>query len=89
MKDNIMELKKELSAVHMMLIELQLYLDTHPYDQEAVAKRNMYMKQYLMLKDEYDKYYGMFNADNSYSGDPWEWMNMPWPWEYEANFYIS
>jgi spore coat protein JB len=90
MKENTnkMELKKQIAAVHMMLEDLQLYLNTHPSDRNALAKRNGYAKQLRMLKDEYDKCFDMISQDDSLSKYPWEWIEEPWPWEYEANYKL-
>jgi spore coat protein JB len=90
MKDNSkqMELKKQIAAAHFMLEDLQLYLNTHPSDREALAKRNGYVKQLKMLKEEYDKCFDMINQDDSFSTYPWEWICEPWPWEYDANYKL-
>jgi len=82
-----MELRREITMVHMMLEELQLYLNTHPFDRNALAKRNAYAKQLGILQDEYNKF-NMINQDSSLSQYPWQWIEEPWPWEYEANFKL-
>lgn len=88
MKDNIMELRKEIASTHIMLEDLQLYLDTHPSDKNALLKRNAFVKQLRMLKDEYDRNFGMLSQDDSLSDFPWEWIEEPWPWEYDANYKL-
>lgn len=88
MKQDIMELKKEITALHMMMIELQLYLNTHPSDREALAKRNEYAKIYKDIKDEYNQRYGMLTQTDASCSYPWQWIDQPWPWEYEANFKL-
>lgn len=87
LRKNIMDLKKEITATKNMLIELKLYLNTHPSDREALTKYNHYVKQFRVLIDEYNQCYGMYNP-NALSPYPWQWIEEPWPWEYEANFRL-
>lgn len=86
--DNSMELKREITAVNMMIEDLNLYLNTHPYDKEALAKRNAYVKQFKELREQYNECFGMLNSSNEISSCPWQWIDEPWPWEYEANFKL-
>lgn len=83
-----MELLKQIAATHMMIEDLHLYLNTHPTDRNAVVQYNGYVKQYKMLKEEYDKCCSMICEHDSFSSYPWEWINEPWPWEYEANYKL-
>lgn len=66
------------------LYELNLYLDTHPNDSQALAL----FKKYTMLKNAaYETYiekYGPITADQS-SDDKFNWVDDPWPWERSAN----
>lgn len=90
MKENVnkADLKREIAELHFMLEDLQLYLNTHPNDNNALAMRNNYVRRYKMVKEEYDGCIGMLNQDDSLSRYPWNWIEEPWPWEYEANFKL-
>lgn len=88
MSDNSFEALKEITALHMMIVELNLYLNTHPYDEEALTARNAYIKKYVEMKDQYNRCFGMLNNEADESSYPWKWIEEPWPWECEANFII-
>jgi len=78
------ELLEQIMASDFMIVDLHLYLNTHPMDREAIAKYNTFVMQSKMLKESYERLYGPI-AQNSTSPYPWQWMNEPWPWQYEAN----
>jgi len=50
-----LELLKEIMAVDFSMVELNLYLDTHPMDQRALRLHNEYVIKYKMLKDKYEQ----------------------------------
>lgn len=74
---------KEVMALDFSIIELNLYLDTHPGDRRALAIYNNYVHKLMMLKSTYEKLYGPLTARCSYSAYPWKWIDSPWPWEYQ------
>ncbi|MCD5323025.1 MULTISPECIES: spore coat protein CotJB [Pontibacillus] len=76
------ELLEEIQAVDFVLVELTLYLDTHPDDYEAINQFNQFAKQSKNLKKQYEQQYGPLRQyGESYSGYPWNWKNAPWPWQ--------
>ncbi|MCX7921569.1 MAG: spore coat protein CotJB [Clostridia bacterium] len=75
------KLLREVMAADFTVIDLQLYLDTHPCDQKALALYNSGVQQAKMLKENYERQYGPLTALWSYSGYPWQWIQSPWPWE--------
>lgn len=85
-KPNKCELLKQITALEFCLIDLNLYLNTHPMDYDAIARYNSLVNQLNMVKKTYERYFGMITANNSCSSCPWQWIEEPWPWEYEANF---
>ena len=74
------KLLKELMAMEFMVIDLNLYLNTHPYDGRALMIFMSAAQRAGMIRDNYERMYGPItaSASNSY---PWPWINSPWPWE--------
>lgn len=77
-------LLRQIQEVEFAAIELQLYLDTHPYDQNALMEYNSLSNQLLMLKQQYEMLYGpLMNFGFSPNHGSWRWIDSPWPWEEE------
>lgn len=73
---------EELQAVDFVLVDLTLYLDTHPEDYEAINQFNQFAKERRRLKKVVESMYGPLQQfGNSYSGYPWNWDDSPWPWQ--------
>lgn len=85
---NKYELLKQITALDFVIVDLQLYLNTHPMDQGALERYNSIVPQLDMLKKSYESCYGMLSVGSSPSPYPWQWISEPWPWEYEANFKL-
>ena len=81
------ELLKQITAVDFMVIDLHLYLNTHPNDRNALSKYNSFAVEANRLKQNYERCFGplSYGACSEY---PWQWISEPWPWEYEANFRL-
>ncbi len=72
----------ELQAVDFVLVELNLYLDTHPNDAQALQQFNHYTQIRADLARRYEAVCGpLLNFGHSASGFPWQWINTPWPWQ--------
>lgn len=78
-------LMRSLSAVAFSMYDLQLFLDTHPENTNAMALFEQYRQKYLELAAEYEKRFGPLTAMNGVSDRQWKWIHSPWPWEYNAN----
>ncbi|MBM7661211.1 spore coat protein JB [Bacillus mesophilus] len=75
-------LLEELQAVDFVLVELTLYLDTHPHDYDAIQQYNQFAQQRGLLKKQIESKFGPLQQyGNSYSGYPWNWDDAPWPWQ--------
>lgn len=62
--------------------ELNLYLDTHPNDANAIRLYNEYNKQERTFNDQYERKYGPIDLSDTegLSMTPWAWIKEPWPW---------
>jgi spore coat protein JB len=72
----------KVQAYEFAIVEVGLFLDTHPNDQIALS----YFKQYRDMKhkavSDFTKKFGpitMDHMDNDLSS--WKWIQNPWPWE--------
>lgn len=83
------ELLKQLTALDFMAVDLHLYLDTHPCDKAALARYNCVIMQAETLRDAYQSNYGPLYSFRSPSSYPWQWINNPWPWNFEFNFELA
>lgn len=73
------EMLKSIKCYNFAVIELALYLDTHPNDERAICLHNSYCKTLRDLKDKYQKVYGPLSI--YYPCNKWRWLEEPWPWE--------
>ena len=73
------EMSDQIKCLNFAIIELGLYLDTHPEDQKALCLHREYTKQLKDLKDKYQKMYGPLTI--YYPCNKWRWLEEPWPWE--------
>lgn len=83
MEDNRGNLLKEIQIAKFAVIEANLFLDTHPNDQEALKffKKSADKLHDLMM--EWEEKYG--RVQNTADGQlRWAWVDNPWPWEMEG-----
>lgn len=77
--------QKELYEWIMMLgfcaVDMMLYLDTHPDDEEALNYFNQCTALYNAAKQSYQEQFGQLNAFSEQERSPWDWNTAPMPWE--------
>jgi spore coat protein JB len=72
----------ELQKIDFALVELTLYLDTHPTDMQSVQQFNQLAQRRQQLANEFEMKYGpLLQFGHSYSRFPWQWVESPWPWQ--------
>ncbi|MDN4495086.1 MULTISPECIES: spore coat protein CotJB [Bacillales] len=73
---------EEIQALDFVLVELNLYLDTHPHDFDAIQQFNETAQMSMQLKVEFEKkFHPLMNFGRSYSNYPWNIDDSPWPWQ--------
>ena len=77
------EMAKQIKCYEFAIIELGLYLDTHPDDSKALCLHKKYARELKELKDKYQKVYGPLTIN--FPCNKWRWLEEPWPWE-RGNF---
>ncbi len=77
--------QKELYEWIMMLgfcaVDMMLYLDTHPDDEEALNYFNQCTALYNAAKQSYQEQFGQLNAFSEQERSSWDWNTAPMPWE--------
>lgn len=80
-----MTLLRNIDAIAFTVHELRLFLDTHPTDTTGIALFNKYQQKLNVLVAEYTRTYGPIDSNTPNTGDTWQWVKDPWPWEAAAN----
>ena len=84
-KEKTANMANWLHALHFAISELGLYLDTHPSDMEALELFNQYVEQYGEAMQNYEQKHGALNQMAAGMHGRYDWLDGPWPWDYEAN----
>lgn len=77
------DIMRKLSELQFAAIDLNLYLDTHPNDEEALKMFKKVTKTIETVKVDYIRKYGPIKACDSSDEVPFEWTSckFKWPWE--------
>ena len=63
--------------------EINLYLDMHPNNQRMVELYTEYAKKAKEATAAYEKEFGPLSVQDTPNKTPFEWVQGPWPWEYQ------
>lgn len=75
------QMLKDIDIVDFVLVELTLYLDTHPTDRDAMEYFNHYARIKNQMVKEFSQKYFPLTKDLAESNKEWRWGNAPLPWE--------
>lgn len=79
-----MRMLKDISIVDFVLVDLSLYLDTHPFDQEAMEYFNHYVRIKNKMSQDFSMRFFPLTLDQAESKKEWRWGAAPLPWEGEC-----
>ena len=75
----------ELQALECVVLELNLYLDTHRDDTEAFALFKQFSAMEKAAKAAYESKYGPITKETAAAADSYQWLSDPWPWNFAQN----
>ncbi len=76
-------LLKKIGTCKFAIVDIDLFLNTHPHDTEMLKKREDYVRQLLPLVESFEQKYGpLTKADGGVN--KWAWVKDPWPWDMEG-----
>ncbi len=78
--DSREKLLKRIASYDFAIVELNLFLDSHPNDKTAKLKINEYINKSNKLRHEFEIKYGPLVA-TSKGTNQWTWISNPWPWD--------
>ena len=74
---------KKIGMLKFALVDVDLFLDTHPGDTDMIKKREEYERELTPLINSYEQKFGpLTKAENT--TNTWAWVKDPWPWDTEA-----
>ena len=79
--DSKRDAMKKLMAADFAAYDLQLFLDTHPDDKEAMALYTDAVRKAALARNEYEANYFPVTAAGAAGKMPWQWIVSPWTWE--------
>lgn len=76
------ELLTYVDMYNFAMTDLNLYLDVHPDDKEALQLFNEYRNMAVEATKNYENKYGpLLLTSNTLNTFPWAWDKEPWPWD--------
>lgn len=81
MKADCKELLQTIYQAGFAMDEVNLYLDTHPCDQDALNYYHYVNKIRRDAMSAYQAQCGPLMMDQVTACDYWTWVNNKWPWE--------
>ena len=74
----------DIGVVGFVLVDLSLYLDTHPHDRNALEYFNHYNRIKNQMTREFSQKYFPLTTAMAECNKEWSWGMAPLPWEGEC-----
>ena len=75
------QMLRDISIIDFTVVDLSLYLDTHPDDHTALEYFNHYNRINHQMKKEFSKLYYPLSLQYADGNDDFRWATAPMPWE--------
>ena len=72
---------KTVQQTGFAMLELGLFLDTHPDDAAALAAFCGARSEYEKAAAAFEASFGPLTVTSGDKNNTWAWVNTPWPWE--------
>ncbi|ALC86682.1 hypothetical protein AM499_13215 [Bacillus sp. FJAT-22090] len=83
--DDEWNLLKKVQQLDFVVVELTLYTDTHPDDEDARNQWRDAIKEAARVRRHYESKYGPLSLTSVPSKQAievgWQWNSPPWPWQ--------
>lgn len=78
-------LLSQIDQLSFVVTEWNLYLDTHPEDENALHHFHKALALRKQALQNYAEKYGPLTIDTANDGQShsWQWVLQPWPWEFQ------
>lgn len=70
-----------INEISFTIVDISLYLDTHPNDTDALAFFNHYNEERQKALALYSAHFSPLTMNNILDENYWKWATDPWPWE--------
>lgn len=78
------QLLRDIQIISFLVKDVQLFLNTHPMESEALDYFEYYNNLLASLTKEYESKFGPLTVAGVNTENGWSWISEPWPWEKEA-----
>ena len=75
------QMLKDITTIDFVLVDLMLFLDTHPFDRSAMEYYNHYSRLKNQMVREFSQKFYPLTLDWADSNREWRWGMAPLPWE--------